>query len=238
MASMIIYGDSFSDPTFCNSTPDDMWFRHAWPADSVVVNRARMGNSSQAMFLEATHDAVTRSEPTRLVMALGPLGRLPRYQDGWYDQEQLTEHRPEDGNPATLADASARLNSLRWQDINTSVYSGLTDLFHPTLLWSTLFKDVLCLEALCHARGHELLVLHMSHMAQEYYDRHVLLAPLLTAVRQTKCYLHIEHSCSNVCHRAGILPHDHDEYGVLGHHGPEGQRHFGLYIRELSQQNT
>ena len=238
MASLIIYGDSFSTPSWCVSTPEQMWFRHAWPNDTVVANRSRAGNSVQAMFLEASHDAITRSEPTNFVIALGPLARLPKYLDGWYDREKLTENRPEDGGPATLADASARLNSLRWQDINPSVHSDLTDLFHPTLLWSTLFKDVLCLEALCHDRGHHLLVLHMHHRDQEYYERHVLLAPLLRAVQQSGSYLHTEHSCSGVCHRAGIRPHDHDKYGVSGHHGPEGQRHFGLYIRELSQQNT
>jgi hypothetical protein len=238
MASLIIYGDSFSTPSCCASTPEQMWFRHAWPNDTVIANRARALNGPQAMFLEATHDAITRSEPTRLVIALGPLSRLPQYLDGWYDKEQLTEHRPEDGHVATLADASARLRSFTWQDMQSSSDRGLTDFFHPTLLWSVLFKDVLCLQALCRDRGHELLVLHMSHMDQDYYERHVLLAPLLAAVRQRQCYLHIEHSCSNVCHRAGIRPHDHDKYGVLGHHGPEGQRHFGLYIRELSQQNT
>ena len=238
MASLIIYGDSFSTPSCCASTPEQMWFRHAWPNDTVIVNRARALNGPQAMFLEATHDAIARSEPTRLVIALGPLSRLPQYLDGWYDKEQLTDHRPEDGRVATLADASARLRSFTWQDMQSGVDSGLIDFFHPTLLWSMLFKDVLCLEALCRDRGHELLVLHMSQMDQDYCERHVLLAPLLAAVRQTQCYLHIEHSCTNVCRRAGIRPHDHDKYGVMGHHGPEGQRHFGLYIRELSQQNT
>lgn len=235
---MIIYGSSPCTPSFCASAPEQMWFRHTWPNDMVIANRARGGNSVQAMFLEATHDAITCSEPTRLVIALGPLGRLPLYLDGWYDQEALTENRPEDGNPATLADASARLKSFTWQDMQSSSCKKLIDLFHPTLLWSMLFKDVLCLEALCRDRGHELLVLHMSHTAQEYYDRHVLLSPLLTAVRQSQSYLHLEHSCSNVCDRAGILPHDHDEYGVHGHHGPEGQRHFGLYLRELFHQNS
>jgi hypothetical protein len=190
------------------------------------------------MFLEATHDAVTRSEPTNFVIALGPMGRLLRYQDGWYDQERLTEHRPEDGSPATLTDASARFKSFRWEEIKSTIDKSFTELFHPTLLWAMLFKEILCLQALCLARGHKLLVLHMHHMEQEYYERHVLLAPLLTAVRQSQCYLHIEHSCANVCHRAGIRPHDHDRYGVHGHHGPEGQLHFGLYIRELLQQNT
>ena len=142
MASLIIYGDSFSTPSCCASTPEQMWFRHAWPNDTVIVNRARALNGPQAMFLEATHDAIARSEPTRLVIALGPLSRLPQYLDGWYDKEQLTDHRPEDGRVATLADASARLRSFTWQDMQSGVDSGLIDFFHPTLLWSMLFKDV------------------------------------------------------------------------------------------------
>lgn len=235
---MIVYGDSFSTPSACVCTPAQMWFRHAWPSDTVVVNRSRPLNNIQAMFLEATHDAITRSDPTRLVVALGPLNRLPRYLDGWYHDEKLTENRPEDGNAASLEDASARLKSFTWQDMQSGSDKKLIDLFHPTLLWSLLCKDVLCLRALCHDRGHELLVLHMSHAQQEYYERHVLLAPLFTAVQQSQCYLHTEHSCTNVCDRAGIRPHDYNEYGVIGHHGPEGQRHFGLYLRELLQKNS
>lgn len=238
MASLIVYGDSFSTPVSSLTDPDKMWFRYAWPDHGVLVNRSRPSNSTQAMFLEATHDAITRTEPTKLVVALGPLSRLPIYRDGWYDREQLTENRPEDGSTATLADASARLQSLRVDELESAPSKSLIDLFHPTLLWSVLFQQVLCLGALCRDRGHDLRVLHMSHAKQDYYGRHVLTSPLQLAVSREGSYLHIEHSCSSVCHRAGIRPHDYDQYGWGGHHGPEGQRHFGLYIRQLLQQGA
>ena len=233
---IIVYGDSFSTPKSCHAQPEEMWFRSAWPNSPVIFNRARPGNSMPAMFLEATHDAVTRTEPTRMVIALGPLSRLPKYKDGWYDQEQLTENRPEDGNPASLADASDRLKSVVYTDFEkfaTETNLHLMDMLHPTLLWSMLFQDVISLNALCEKKGHELVVLHMSHVDQEFYDRHVLLAPLWQASRETGSYWHTEHSCAQVCRQAGIQPWDHHLYGFHGHHGPAGQQHFGRYMHHL-----
>jgi hypothetical protein len=237
---IIVYGDSFSTPGSCQSRPEEMWFRFAWPNSPVMFNRSRPQHNIQGMFLEATHDAITRTEPTRLVVTLGLVSRLPRYEDGWYDREMLTDNRPEDGDPATLEDASRRLKSVVYSDLEgfdakTSIH--LMDMLHPTLLWGRLFQDVIGLGALCGQRGHELVVLHMSHKEQEYYDRHVLLAPLYRGAQETGSYWHFEHSCTRVCESAGILPWDHHIYGVGGHHGPEGQEYFGRYMRDLLRES-
>lgn len=233
---IVVYGDSFSTPDSCRSRPEEMWFRFAWPDSPVAFNRSRPYHNTQGMFLEATHDAITRSEPTRLVVALGPLSRLPRYEDGWFDREMLTNIRPEDGSPATLVDASRRLKSVIFSDLeklDAKTSTRLMDMLHPTLLWSRLFQDVINLSALCVQRGHELVVLHMSHRNQDYYDHHVLLAPLYRAAQETGSYCHFGHSCTRVCELAGILPWDHHLYGVGGHHGPKGQEYFGRYVRDL-----
>ena len=234
---IIVYGDSFSNPQSCQSQPQEMWFRSAWPNSTVVFNRARPGNSPQSMFLEATHDAVTRTDPTRLVVALGPLFRLPRYEDGWFDQERLTDNRPEDGDPAQLADACELLKAVHHhdlQELDAKTALHLTDMLHPTLLWSLLFQNVINLDALCGQRGHELVVLHMNHRPDiNFRDRHVLVEPLWRAARETGSYWHTDHSCAQVCEQAGILPWDHDQYGMDGHHGPQGQRHFGSHMHDL-----
>ena len=180
------------------------------------------------MFLQATHDCVTHNEPTRMVIALGPLERLPMYTDLWHEEEVL---KPVDANgqPCNLSDCHEYFRSFTLDDINRKTQN----LFHPTYLWAKLYSDVLKLDTLCRGLGHQLLVLHMSVIKIPYHVGHPLVDPLERAIASVR-YISEHNSCTNLCWQAGIKPWDYDRYGWIGHHSAEGQRHFGEQIRNIT----
>ena len=238
---IIVYGDSFSTPEQCDTTCDNMWYRHVVEGngEAMVLNRARPGNNSRHMFLEATHDCLTHKDPVDLMIGLGPLQRLPKYTDGWYDHESM-RHTPE----TTLAECTPYLASHTPNELELSnrarartMTDALMEMYHPTLLWANLYKDVIGLHTLAQGRGHRLLVVHMHHHEFEHNRHHTLTRPLEQEAAQCH-YMDQTHSCHAVCKRAGILPWDHAQFDEWGHHSAEGQRHFGLHVRALLAEST
>jgi len=228
---IVVYGDSFSNPDNCKARCSDMWYRHVAQEnfDATVTNRARAGNNTQHMFLEATHDCVTNTTPLKMLIGLGPLARLPKYTDKWYDEElirgtditdylgHMQSHRPTDADNFDIKD------------------TRLMEMYHPTLLWANLYKNVISLDAMARKHGHDILIVHMHHTEYEHHRDHPLVRPLEEMA--THCnYVEQLHSCNAVCRQAGILPWDKDQYGSDGHHSAEGQIHFGRHIRALLEE--
>jgi hypothetical protein len=239
-AKIIIYGDSFSTPAICRTDEVGMWYRSVFPSygDSHFLNRARPGNSVGNRFLESGHDWITHSGPSMLVIAMGPLQRLSSYTDGWYEQEKLKEQDPESARdlyplPARKNDLSDCEKYLEGYSVNKQIKDKrIMNLFHPTLLWSSMYDQIIKLDALASRHGHSILVLHMSHLQREYNEKHPLVYPLEQAALQCN-YITEEHSCHAVCKEAGIKPWDFEEYRWFGHHSREGQKFFGEYIKKL-----
>jgi hypothetical protein len=225
----IIYGDSFSNSDACRCTAEQMWFAQVFDDTNNITDRTKSQNNVDTMFLQATHDCVTHSAPTRMVIALGPLQRLGMYTDGWYESERLLA-LDGDGRPHDLADCQQYFSSFTVDHVNRHTQN----LFHPTYLWAKLYSDILRLDALCARSGHRLLVLHMSVTKRPYNTGHPLVAPLERAMDRAR-YINEEHSCTRVCEQAGIRPWDYDRYGWIGHHSAEGQAHFGRHIRSILQ---
>ncbi len=235
---IIIYGDSFSNPACCLTDDREMWYRYVFPEypDNKFINRTKSGNSPGAMFLQAGHDCLTNRDPIMMVIALGPLRRLPTYTDGWYGDEKL-----KDINLDTAAErfplpprSTDLQDCLQYFDRYSSQRStaDTMDLFHPTLLWSTMYDNVIKLNALAEKYNHDTLVLHMSHTHKEYTQRHPLVSIFENGASRLD-YINEEHSCTNVCKKAKIKPWDFDKYEFHGHHSKEGQEYFGKYIKKL-----
>ena len=224
----IVYGDSFSFPGTCNTSADDMWYTHVFAPTQEILNRAKPLNNTETMFLQATHDCVTHKEPAQLVIALGPLQRLPTYTDGWYDKETL-KPVDEEGHNTDLSHCQQHFNSFVWRDAEEGKN---LDLFHPTYLWARLYSNIITLDALCRQLGHRLLVLHMSVHDRDFNTDHPLIRPLGERVSDLD-YIGETHSCTSVCRQANIKPWDYDKYGWIGHHSADGQRHFGLHIKNI-----
>ena len=238
---IFVYGDSFSEPMSCNTTCDHMWYRHIYDRDTVVdvTNRARPGNNTGHMFLEATHDCLTNERPVDLLIGIGPLQRLPKYTDGWYHEESLRptayttlEHCLEYMRSQTPSEMELQ----NTQKARTMVDS-LFEMYHPTLLWANLYKNIVSLDRLAQHHGHRLLVVHMHHKEYEHNRYHVLTKPLEEGVNLCN-YINQLDSCHAVCARTGIRPHDYDKYGASGHHSTEGQTFFGKHIRRLLEEST
>ena len=233
---IIVYGDSFSNPTCCKTKCDKMWYRHLSPehAKADVINRARAGNNTAHMFLEATHDCVTNQHPIHMLVGLGPLQRLPKYTDKWYHEEFI---KPTE-QPG-LRDYLEYMQSHTPSDIELmnnekgrTLVDPLVDMYHPTLLWSNLYKNIIGLDCLARKHGHHLLVVHMHHTEYEHHREHPLVAPLERTAKQCN-YVDHQHSCHSVCKHADIRPWDFDTYGAHGHHSAEGQAFFGTHIKRL-----
>ena len=215
-----------------------MWYRYVFSQykDEQFINRTKPSNSVGTMFLQAGHDCLTNIVPIMIIVALGPLQRLPMYTDGWYGQETLTdvdvvtakERYPLPPRPTDLGDCQQYFERYDVKDVTKKSIN----LFHPTLLWANLYDQVVKLDALTRARNHKMMIVHMCHNEKEYNINHPLVRPLeLAAVRCN--YINEENSCSLICKRAGIQPHDFNEWGYFGHHSAEGQRHFGKHIKQL-----
>ena len=235
-----IYGDSFSAPGNCLAETKQMWYGHVFDGHDIMVN-AREGNCVSNMFLEAAHDCITLKESSILVVALGPLQRLPMYTDGWHDLERLTDIDTETAaerinmppRSTNLRDCLRYMDSFHVYDIGDTKTKKLIDCFHPTLLWSLLYKEVINLHSHATQRGHRVLVLHMHHVVKEHSQQHPLVRPLEQEVLEKCNYIGAEDSCHTVCKHAGILPWDFDKHGHSGHHSVAGQLHFGKHIKQL-----
>jgi hypothetical protein len=235
---IIIYGDSLSNTESCQTIDEHMWYRYVFPeySSDKFINRSKLGNSVGTMFLQAGHDCLTHVDPIMIVVALGPLQRLPAYTDGWYDKEILTninsnstaEQYPLPPKPTGLQDCQPYFDSYSSQKVSMDT----VNLFHPTLLWSTMYDQVNKLNALVEKHNHSMLVVHMSHLKKEYNLKHPLISPLENAAMNCN-YINEDHSCNNVCKNVGIKPWDFDEYGYHGHHSKEGQEYFGKYIKKI-----
>lgn len=224
----ILYGDSYSFPEACNTDNNDMWYAHVFNSAQEILNRAKPWNNPETMFLQATHDCVTHKEPTQFVVALGPLQRLPTYEDGWYDEETLRAN-DEVGHRTDLSHCQQYFGSFVWRNAQEAKHLAL---FHPTLTWARLYSKIITLDALCRSAGHRLLVLHMSVYQKDYNELHPLISPLSDRVSDLD-YIDETHSCNSVCMEAKIKPWDYDKYGWMGHHSAEGQKHFGLHIKNI-----
>lgn len=240
---VIIYGDSFSTPTYCNTVCESMWYRHVVVDNETnFVLRARPGNSTGHMFLEASHDCITNTHPITMIVGIGVLQRLPTYTDGWHDESVLTDIDltinpwPDPPRKTDLTDCLKYMDSYRADCVDDNRRHGriIVDLFHPTLLWANLYKDIIGLNCLAKKHGHRLLIVHMSHYETEYFCNHPLTKPLEIAAQQCDYFPPI-HSCNQVCHDAGIKPWDYEKYGRHGHHSVQGQQYFGKYIKDLLQ---
>ena len=238
---IFVYGDSFTTPKNCRTACEHMWYRYISDENRTadVFNRARAGNNTAHMFLEATHDCLTNERPVDLLIGLGPLQRLPKYTDGWYHEESLRptadttlEHCLEHMRSQTPGE----LELENRQRARTMV-DVLFEMYHPTLLWATLYKNIISLHRLAQHHGHRLLVVHMHHIEFEHNRHHTLTKPLEEGAGLCN-YIDQQDSCHAVCARAGIRPHDHDKYGACGHHSTEGQTLFGKHIRRLLEQST
>ena len=238
---IFVYGDSFSTPTCCAVTCENMWYRHVYEVDTLadVTNRARSGNNTAHMFLEATHDCVTNEHPVDLLIGLGPLQRLPKYTDGWYHEESL---RPTSNT--TLEHCLKYMHSqtpgeLELQNTQKArrMVDALFEMYHPTLLWANLYKNIISLHRLAQHHGHRLLVVHMHHREFEHNRHHTLTNPLEEGANRCN-YIDQLDSCHAVCARAGIKPWDHDEYGEYGHHSTEGQMFFGKHVKRLLEKRA
>jgi hypothetical protein len=244
---IVIYGDSFSTPANCNTVCESMWYRHIFVDNekNEFVSRARAGNSTGHMFLEASHDCITNTQPITMIIGLGPLTRLPTYTDGWHDESALTDIDtsnntwPAPPRRTDLSDCLKYMDSYSADQIDSDRLAGriVVDLFHPTLLWANLYKNIISLSCLAKKNSHKLLIVHMHHVTTEYFPNHPLMKPLEQSAQQC-AYFGPTYSCHKVCKEAGIKPWDYDLYGQHGHHSVEGQQYFGKYIKDLLQKKT
>jgi hypothetical protein len=65
---------------------------------------------------------------------------------------------------------------------------------------------------------------------------HPMVKPLLQRINGIPNYIGHEHSCYGLCKEHGVRAVDWQEYGAAGHQGPEGQRLFGNYIKNISDE--
>ena len=230
-----VYGDSFSNYKFANSLDasiqrKDMWYNHISVGD--VIDRTKPGKSPYTMFLQATHDAITNTDPVRMIVALGACQRLTTYTDGWYEEETLKDVDPNTPLPdparrTTLTDCEPHLDRAEVNKQNMAQ-------FHPTLLWASIYKHTLDLALRCDTQGHQLIILHMNTTPDNTWINrsHPLIAPLCERAEALPNYITEHESCNHLCRQQGIRPMDYDTYGWHGHHGHDGHRYFGTYIAE------
>jgi hypothetical protein len=65
---------------------------------------------------------------------------------------------------------------------------------------------------------------------------HPMVKPLLQRINGIPNYIGHEHSCYSLCKEHDVRAVDWQEYGPAGHQGPEGQRLFGNYIKQISDE--
>tara|TARA_A100001015_G_scaffold201718_1_gene225218 strand:- start:1725 stop:2444 length:720 start_codon:yes stop_codon:yes gene_type:complete len=224
----VIYGDSFSNleivRDLCGRQTDrtDMWYHGFCTGD--LIDRTTPRKTPGTMFLQATHDALTRKTPTRLIVALGVCERLPAYTDGWYGEEVINEDNNMDDCEPYFTET----------EVNRSNMAQL----HPTLMWTQIYKEIVQLSLLCDTHRHQLMITHMNTDAVGQYinKRHPLIRPLCQLAESLPCYFNEQHSCKTVCQEAGVKPLDYAQYGWDGHHGPEGQRIFAEHMATLAKE--
>ena len=232
-----VYGASSSSlqfmSTLCDITQQQMWYHDF--VEGVLVDRTKAGKSPSTMFLQATHDIVTSTQPVRILVALGTCYRVPIYTDGWHEKEQLTWQDPTTPwyyppRETTLGDCEQYLDSARLDGIDPQQ-------LHPTLVWAQIYKGITDLAVRCGQQQHQLLVVHMIACANDKVKKeHPLIAPLCRQAESLDCYINEVHSCRTVCESKGIRSMDHDQYGVQGHHGPEGQAEFARHVGKIIEE--
>ena len=230
-----IYGDSFSNLE-CLRTMSDIVQEQMWYAPFVqgrLIDRTKPGKSPLTMFLQATHDALTEQRPVRMIVALGACVRLPVYTDGWYDEERLgvvdpTTPWPSPARKTTLTDCEPYFDRVGINRQNTQQ-------FHPTMLWANIYKNISDLHTRCDVDGHQLMVLHMNTTPDNTWinKQHPLVRPLCEHAESLDNYITEKHSCNQLCRQQKIQPLDYHTYGWDGHHGPEGQQHFGARVSAI-----
>ena len=228
----IVYGDSFSNYKYISDlspiSQNQMWFNYV--ATGKIIDRTKPGQSPFTMFLQATHDVISHKEPTRLILALGACTRLPTYIDGWYKDEQLkdidpTTPLPDPARPTNLTDCEPYFN-------HAEVNKHNMDQLHPTLLWATIYKEIINLSQLCQTHQHQLIIVHMNADSKNgwIHKKHPLIKPLCECAENLPNYFTEQESCKAVCEQANIKPLDFNVYKWNGHHGLEAQQFFGRYI--------
>lgn len=213
-SKIIIYGDSFSNHRGCVATREQMWYANIlrrFP-NAAAIYRTVDSKSPDQMCLEAATDAVSNRDKILCVVAIGVFNRVSVYRG--------------DGNERTLDDCEKYFARL---DISRET----ADLFHPALIWSKLYWQILSTAALIKQRGHDCIFLHMTADPAVIKEHDNPMVRVMKEQAETSnFYISETHSAKHVCEQARIKPVDFDQYQWHGHHGPQGQKYFGDYIEK------
>ena len=208
-----VYGDSFSNHEWCQCPQDRMWYAEFIQGE--LIDRTRVSASTQEMFLLATTDAV--ANPTaRFILGTGVMySRMMLYTDQLYADEQRHDS------------IDSCLQHFDTQQLDRELHVGI---YHHTLVWSQYLANVVSFGSV----AQQWLITHMNTPANEHIAvTHPLIQPLLKRTMSMPEYIDHRHSCRHLCEQAGILPHDHAQYGWDGHHSEAGQHYFGQHIQAI-----
>lgn len=226
LSKTIVYGDSFSCREFVKLDRSHMWYANLLIGE--FVDRTAGGKSAASCFLQSYIDAVEHNTPIRIIIGVPPVAyRLTTYLDGWFEKETV-------GPDHDLTECEQHFSSHRAEELDTRSIG----LMHPTLMWSEFYKNCLGLMEICEKKNHQVLITHMSTNSElEWINKpHPMVKKLCISVEQHLGYINESHSCHVVCKTANIKPYDFSEYGWGGHHGKQGQRHFGDNIERICKE--
>ena len=220
-----VYGDSFSNAVKCECEPDEMWY--APFVQGTLVDRTRVGSSTDEAFLRMHHDIIC-DPGARFLLGTGSIySRLTKYTDELFENETVREHH-------TFEDCLDFFDTVYLHGDGGKVMHP--DIFHHTLVWTRYLTQIILTASLLPPTS-SWMVVHMHCDRDEWQSpHHPMVKPLLQRINGIPNYIGHEHSCYGLCKEHGVRAVDWQEYGAAGHQGPEGQQLFGNYIKKISHE--
>jgi len=233
---IINYGDSFTTAKNCSCDEDELWFRIVFQKydNDKFLNRAMSGNSLEAIGLEVMHDSLTHKGNLLQIVSIPVLPRIMMYNDGWYEEEDLTYEKILDHGKrkTTLLDCQKYFETFWIDDIKDK---HMLNMYHPTLIRAKMLSQVIALTEFVRKQGNEVIFVHMTEQVKEFDQRHPLISPFYKKVCDMDNYVSEHYSCRKVCSDAGIRPWDHEQYANHGHYGKDGHEYFAKIIKTKLQ---
>jgi hypothetical protein len=228
-----IYGDSHSNPVDCRCDEGQMH----WHIVSKMIphltlkTQYRAGKSIPEICIESSIDMLNYRGRCLFLLALGPLHRIPMYQDGRYDKETI---RPIDASSGNPTDQSA---CDQFFDITTpkDTPKKFMGLYHPTLNASRTLQCLSGVLSIADKTKHDVVIYNMSKPWKDCgFDKsHPLVSTLWKEVFSYKYMSDMDHSAQAICTEKNIRAWDHEIYGVHGHMDHEGQAAWAEALAEI-----
>jgi|MDTB01.1.fsa_nt_gb hypothetical protein len=231
-----IYGDSHSNPKDCQCEDKDMHWSIV--AENIphqeLRTQYRAGKSIPEICIEASTDLLTYKGRCLFLLALGPLHRIPMYQDGRYAKEIIKPIDPSTGRYTDQSECD------QFFDITTpsDTPKKFMGLYHPTLNAARTLQCLSGVLQIASTTKHKILVYNMSKPWQDcgHDPLHPLIRSLWEHVFEHDAMCDMDRSAQKVCDDEGILPWDHETYGIHGHMDKRGQSAWSKVLWEIIKQ--